>query len=125
MVEVEGGKYEGCLDKIGDFLRAREPNLQHLVGGVLVAYTCEPTGRGTARRFPLVPCQTLIDKGQQVSGECENKAIIVVVVSKQFERERESIRMRNDDYSGKVDSVVGYEVTREAVIGPVRLWPVA
>ena len=84
ILEVEGNRYEHCLNKIESFFKMKEPNLMSSEFAILLVY--DSVGYG------IPPFDEIISKSKEVSKSCPNKSIAIISIEKEYEKIKDGIR---------------------------------
>jgi hypothetical protein len=108
VLEVEGGRGELTIEKIGKFFASPLDDLKALGFAVAMFYPVTPKGRGLKRAMPPSLDAATLTMVTKVSRKHPGKPIIVVTLEKVYERQVEGIRNRNDYYKSKLSSVQGF-----------------
>lgn len=107
VAEVEGSieeKWDRCVKKIDRFFE----NYKSLQFAILLIYPYQPTGRGKNRQVALIDPRTLVPLVNDLSKKRPSKGIVVIIVSKQFNRDLKGIRARNDYYKCTPTTIKGF-----------------
>ena len=123
VIEVEGTRHKETIEKIGKFFGTENPDLKSLEFGVFLAYAYEPRGRGAQRAF-VSPClDELIEIGTNITAQNPDKLLAVLVLNKQYERQRVGLRAKNEYYFGRPTTVLGVVLQGSSEVTRCQLAP--
>jgi len=105
LVEVEGGKKEEVVQKVGHYFEAQYDDLSSLEFAVCLFYAYAPAGRGLRREYPLPADKDVIGTVIEVSRQHPTKLLAVIELHKSFGRSLSGIRARSEYYSGHLSRV--------------------
>ena len=107
LLEVEGTRVLDTIDKITKFFQTQTLLLQKLQFAILVIYSYQQIGKGRNRSFKDIFASDIQQRVHEVSAQHPDKSIIVITVSKAYQRQRDNPRQLSEYYWGTTTDVTG------------------